>query len=255
VWSNLRSGDSQVSRRTVLSALGAAFLGGSAGCSHPMPPPQGIVMQKGIFGERNDRAVSLLKVTDEKITVHDDILATVLPRSDNPANTTVAPSLHEQLKQRYDDVYYYVDIRKLNANGPLIETKDGKRPKVPVVGRTPRYIISREIFGKILVNDHIEYTLSLFDRETITAITIILRNGVIQDKQRRKDSNSNAPPFQITISHDKRPNDDLFTLTYFAKTDIYKTAQIGMEDYFKVIFKSRTRPTIQNFSPNPYGNL
>jgi hypothetical protein len=220
-----------------------------------MPPPQGIVMQKGIFGERNDRAVSLLKATDKKISVHDDVLATALPRSDDPANTTVVPSLHEKLKQRYDDVYYYVDIRKLNANGPLIETKDGKRPKVPVVGGTPRYIVSREIFGKILVNDHIEYTLSLFDRETITAITIILRNGVIQNKQRRKDSNSNTPPFQITVSHGKRPNGDLFTLTYFAKTDVYEMAQTGMKDRFKVIFKSRTRPTIQSFSPDPYGNI
>jgi hypothetical protein len=220
-----------------------------------MPPPQGVIIQKGIFGERNDRAISLLTVTNEKITVHDDVLATVLPRSDNPANTTVAPSLHEKLKQRYEDVYYYADIRKLNANGPLIETKGGKRPKVPVVGRTPRYIISREIFGKILVDDHIEYTLSLFDRETITAITIILRNGIIQDKQRRNDSDSETPPFQVTVSHGKRPNDSPFTLKYFAKKDIYKTAQTGMEDYFKIIFENRMRPTIQSFAPDPYGNI
>jgi hypothetical protein len=220
-----------------------------------MPPPQGIVIQMGIFGERNERAVSLLTVKNESIAIHDETLAKVLPRSDDPANTTVLPSLHERLEERYEDVYYYVDVRKLSENGPLIETKDGTRPKVPVVGSTPRYIISRETFGRLLVDDHIEYNLSLFERGIITAVTVILRNGVIKKKQPGSDSDSATPAYRITVSHGKRPDGDPVTLTYFTKPETYENAQVGSSSYFRVVFKNRAQPTIESFSPEPYGNL
>lgn len=220
-----------------------------------MPPTQGIVLQLGIFGERNERSVSLLTVKNQSITIHDRVLADVLPRPDDPANTTVSSSLHDRLGQRYEGVYYYVDIRKLNENGPLIKTKDGERPKVPVVGSTPRYMISREIFGKLLVGDHIEYTLSPFERGIIPAVTVILRNGVVKKKQPIQNSNSDAPGYQITVNHGKRPDGDLVTLTYFATPKIYEDAQVGSSSYFKVVFKNRVQPTIQTFSPEPYGNM
>lgn len=220
-----------------------------------MPPPQGIVIQTGIFGERNERAVSLLTVKNKSITIHDEMLADVLPRPEDPANTTVSPSLHERLGQRYEGVYYYVDVKKLNENGPLIKTKGGERPKVPVVGSTPRYVISREIFGKLLVDDHIEYTLSPFDRGVIPSVTVILRDGVIKKKQPIPDSNPDTPGYQITVNHGKRPDGDLVTLTYYATSDAYETAQVGSSDYFKVVFKNRVRPTIQTFAPEPYGNM
>jgi hypothetical protein len=244
-----------VSRRTFLSALGAVFLGSSAGCTHPLPPPQGVVIQKGIFGERNERRVPVLSVKNESITVQDEVLGTVLPRPDELANTTVPMSIHKQLKQRYANIYYYVKLRKLSASGPLIETKEGKRPKVPVLGGSPRYLISRETFGKLLIEDHIEYTLSLFDNDSIGAVTTILRDGIIQEKRPAQDANPNTPRYRITVSHGKRSDGDLVTLTYFADLDIYKAAKINTSPYFGVIFENRSRPTIKTFMPDSYGNL
>jgi hypothetical protein len=254
VWTNLRSGDNRVSRRTFLSAL-AVLLGSSAGCSHPLPPPQGIVLQKGIFGERNNRRVPVLSVTNDTVSVQDDLLATVLPRSGELADTTVSASVHAQLEQRYDEIYYYVKMKKLSPNSPLIKTKKGKRPEVPLTGGTPRYLLSREAFGKLLVDDHTEYTLNIFDSDKITAITTILRKGVVQEKRPEPDTNPNTPQYRITVSHGKRANGDLVTLTYFADPNVYETAQVGLSTYFDVIFEDRSKPTIRTFTPPPYGNL
>jgi hypothetical protein len=238
-----------------LSALGAVFLGSSAGCSSPLPPPQGVVIQKGIFGERNEQRIPVLSVKNESVTVQDDVLGTVLSQPDELANTTVPMSIHKQLKQRYENIYYYVKLRKLSASGPLIETKEGKRPKVPVLGNSPRYLISRETFGKLLIEDHIEYTLSLFDNNSIGTVTIILRDGIIQEKKPALDTNPNTPPYRITVSHGTRSDGDLVTLTYFADLDVYKAANINTSPYFGVIFENQTRPTIKTFTPEPDGNI
>ncbi|MFC6960666.1 hypothetical protein [Halocatena marina] len=255
MWSNLRSADSRVSRRTFLSALGAGLISSTAGCVHPLPPPQGVLIQKGIFGERNNRRVPVLKIKTNETTIEDGVVKDVLPRSEEPANTTISGPLNDQLEQRYDDVYYYIQVRKLNPHGPLVETKNGKRPRQPAIGGTPRYLLSRESFGKLIAGDRIEYTLDLFNSGTIAALTLIIREGTIKEKRRASDTSGKKPAYRITVSHGERPNGDPSTMTYYATSDVYESIQTGTRTYFDIIFENRVRPTIRSFSPDPYGNL
>lgn len=220
-----------------------------------MPPPQGVLIQKGIFGERNEKRVPVLQIKSNETTIKDDIVGDVLPRSNEPANTTISEPLNEQLEQRYEDVYYYVQVRKLNPNGPLVETKDGKQPRQPAIGGTPRYLLSREAFGKLIAGDRIEYTIDLFDSGTISGVTLILRKGTIEEKKPASDPGGDAPSYRITVNHGTRPNGDPSTMTYFATRDIYDSAEVGSKTYFDVIFENRIRPTIRSFEPDPYGNL
>lgn len=255
MWSNLRSADDRVSRRTVLSAIGTGLLASSTGCVHPLPPPQGVLLQKGIFGERDNHRVPVLKAGNNDIQIDDDVLRSVLPRSEEPANTTIPVSLHEKLKRRYEDIYYYIKVRKLNAHGPLVKTKSGDRPKQPPLGGTPRYLLSREMFGKLLSGDRFEYTLDLFNDQKVDAITLIIRVGVPKKKFAARNSPGGVPPYRITVDHGQQPDGEPFTQTYFASEKAYNNAKIGSKTYFDVVFENRVRPTIQSFSPDPYGNL
>lgn len=247
--------DDRVTRRTVLSTIGTALLGVSAGCAHPLPPPQGVVLRTGIIGVYDDLTVPLLTVSDGSITVRDKLLMTVLPRPDEPANTTIMRPLHMELKQRYAAIYYYVDIRQLDPRGPLIDTSHGEGPSAQPLGASRRYELDRRAFGKLLVGDRIEYNLDLFDGTHITAITTIIRRGVVTEKRPSSDRNQNTLPYRITVDHGGKSDDRPFTQTYFAKRDVYETAPVGSTAWFDVNFADRKRPTIHSFPPNPYGSI
>ncbi|RRJ33420.1 hypothetical protein [Halocatena pleomorpha] len=257
MWSNLRSANDRVSRRTVLSAIGAGLFASSAGCVHPLPPPQGVLIQKGIFGEHNDRRVPVLKAGNNeiKIEIEDKVLQSEFPRSNETANTTVSPSLHNRLKRKYDDVHYYAQVRRLNGHGPLVETNSGEKPRQPAVGGTPRYLLSREIFGKLLSGDRIEYTLAMFDSQRISAVTLIIREGVVRKKFPEADTPGNVPSYRITVDHGEGPDGAPFLQTYYASEEVYNNATVDDKTYFEVIFENRVKPTIRSLSPDPYGSL
>lgn len=213
-------------------------------------------MQKGIFGERNNRRVPVLKAGDNEIQINEEeVIGSVLPRSEEPANTTIPESLHDQLKRHYDDIHYYIQVRKLNSHGPLVETKSGEQPKQPALGGTPRYLLSRAAFGKLISGDRIEYTIDMLDDQRVSAITLIIREGTVAEKYSEPDSPGGTPAYRITVDHGERPNGDPFTRTYFASEEAYNDAQVDEKTYFDVIFENRIRPTIRGFAPDPYGNL
>ncbi len=190
-----------------------------------------------------------------KIEIEDEVLQSEFPRSEEPANTTISPSLHNKLKRKYNDVHYYVQLRKLNGHGPLVETSSGEKPRQPAIGGTPRYLLSREMFGKLLSGDRIEYTLDMFDNQRISAITLIIREGTIRKKFSKADTANDVPSYRITVDHGEGPNGDPFIQTYYASEKAYNNAQIDDQTYFEVIFENRVRPTIGSFSPDPYGSL
>lgn len=214
-------------------------------------------MQKGIFGERNNRRVPVLKAGNNeiKIEIEDDVLKSKFPRSEEPANTTISPSLHNRLQRQYDDIHYYVQVRKLNGHGPLVETSSGEQPRQPALGGTPRYLLSRERFGKLLSGDRIEYTLDMFDGQKISAVTLIIRKGTVVKKYSKPDSSGETPSYRITVDHGKGPDGNPFTRTYFASEGTYNSAMVDDKTYFDIIFENRIRPTIQSFSPDPYGSM
>lgn len=215
-----------------------------------------MLLQKGIFGEHNNQRVPILKAGNNQIEINEDeLVGSVLPRSEEPANTTIPTSLHNQLKETYDDVHYYIQVRKLNAHGPLVETKAGERPRQPALGGTPRYLLSRKAFGKLLSGDRIEYTLDMFDDQKISAITLIIREGTVREKYPEPNSPGEVPAYRITVDHGEQPDGEPFTRTYMATEETYNNAQVDENTYFDIVFENRVRPTIRSFTPDPYGNL
>lgn len=214
-------------------------------------------MQKGIFGEHNNRRVPVLKAGNNEIEIEieDDALQSKFPRSEEPANTTISPSLHDQLKSQYDDIHYYVRVRKLNSHGPLVETSSGEQPRQPALGGTPRYLLSREAFGKLLSGDRIEYTLDMFDDQRISAVTLIIREGTVLEKYSESDSPGEAPPYRVAVDHGEGPDGNPYTQTYFASEETYNNATVDDQAYFDVIFENRVKPTIRSFTPDPYGSM
>lgn len=255
MWKSPLATTDRVSRRTVLSALGATLLGSGSGCVHPFPSPQGEVLQTGILGVYDGSTLPLLTVTNSTVNVRDSVLATKLPRAKERANTTVPTLLNERLEQRYSELYYYADVQELDSNGPLINTSRGTGPSVQPLGESRRYGLSRQTFGKLLVGDRIEYNFDLFNGKQIASVPTIIRRGVIREKRPSPDNNPNTPQYRITVDHGQKQRSEPFTQTYFATRQTYDAARVKSTPWFDLVFEDRTRPTINSFSPDPYGNI
>lgn len=221
-----------------------------------MPPPQGVITMKGIYGERNNRRILMLSIKNGRMKVRDKLLAARFNKTEQPLDTTINDSLHEQLEQRYENVYYYVELKKLKATGPLVASKSGERPSEPVLGSTPRMFLSRGMFGQVLTQDRIEYTIDLLNDDRLADITTIIRKGTVTEKFRADTSeNDELPPYRITVRNDANKRKGTQKLTYYAKTEVYNSIKKGETKYFGVSFGERTEPTIDSFSPNPHGNI
>ncbi len=256
MWSKVRCANDRVSRRGLLATLGAGLIATTAGCVHPRPPPQGILLQKGIYAKNeNDQRVTVLQAGDNELNISDPLLQSKLPRANEPANTTIPESVHERLKNRYSDIFYYVEVKKLNEHGPLVPTQSGDKPRYPAIGGKPKYNLSREEFGKVISGDRIEYTVDMFDSRKMDTLTVIIRKGTVAKKQ--PISNDNLPdgvdPYLIRVNHGS--DDSPYGMEYYATEDAYQNAPVGSKSWFGVIYENRIKPTIQTFRPDPYGNL